>query len=167
MKDYIYSGYKIRKITTEDNADIARIIRDNLKKNKLDIAGTAYFDSCIDDLCSFYEGRDDCGYYVLTDNHENVVGGIGFEKISRIPNGAELQKMYLDDSAKGKGLSYFLINFIEEKMREAYVKTSYLETHSNLETAIYVYEKLGYTRIERPADVGHSTMDHFYIKELY
>ncbi len=166
MEDYIYGGYKIRKITRKDNIDIARIIRDNLKENKLDIPGTAYFDSCIDDLCSFYESRDDCGYYVLTDKSGQVAGGIGFEKISRIENGAELQKMYLDESAKGKGLSYFLINFIEEKMREVGVKISYLETHSNLKTAIYVYEKLGYTRVERPADVGHNTMDHFYIKEL-
>ena len=167
MENYIYNEYKIRRITPEDNADIAKIIRDNLKKHNLDIPGTAYFDSCIDNLCSFYEGRDGCGYYVLTDKNGQVVGGIGFDKISRILDGAELQKMYLDDMVKGKGLSYFLINFIEEKMREANVKRSYLETHSNLQTAIHVYEKLGYTRIERPADVGHNTMDHFYIKELY
>jgi len=84
----------------------------------------------------------------------------------RIPDGAELQKMYLDDVAKGKGLSYFLIGFIEERMREAGIRTAYLETHSNLQVAIHVYGKCGYTRVERPAEVGHSTMDHFYVKAL-
>ena len=166
MKDCTYNGYTIRKIIPQDNADVAAIIRYNLKKHNLDIPGTAYFDPYIEDLYSFYAGRDCCGYYVLIDENGRVVGGIGFDKIDTIPNGAELQKMYLDDSAKGKALSYILIQFIEERMREAGIKTSYLETHSNLQVAIHVYEKLKYIRIERPAEVEHSTMDHFYIKEL-
>jgi len=160
------NGYKIRKMIPQDNADMAAIVRYNLKKHSLDIPGTAYFDSCLDDLYSFYEGRACCGYYVLTDENGRLVGGIGFDKTNTIPQGAELQKMYLADSAKGKGMSYFLIGFIEDRMREAGIKTAYLETHSNLQTAIHVYEKCGYKRIERPAEVEHSTMDHFYVKEL-
>ena len=42
----------------------------------------------------------------------------------------------------------------------------YLETHSNLQAAIRLYEKLGFQRIDRPAGVVHSTMDHFYLKAL-
>lgn len=45
---------------------------------------------------------------------------------------AELQKLYLSDGAKGSGLGYELIDFVEEKMREAGYKVSYLETHDNL-----------------------------------
>lgn len=166
MTDGTYKGYTIRRIIPEDNVHLAAIIRHNLKNHGLDIPGTAYFDPCLDDLCSFYEGRDTCGYYVLTNESGRVVGGIGFEKTGHIPNTAELQKMYLHDSAKGKGLSYFLIRFIEGQMRKAGMKFSYLETHSNLQRAIHVYEKLGYVPIERPVEVGHSTMDHFYIKKL-
>lgn len=166
MQDYIYNGYKIRKIISQDNAAIAEIVRHNLKEHNLDIPGTAYYDSCLDDLSSFYEGREGCGYYVLTDENDRVVGGIGFDTINGVRKVAELQKMYLADSVKGNGLSYVLIHFIEDRMREFDIKTSYLETHSNLQTAIHVYENCGYVRIERPAEVGHSTMDHFYIKEL-
>lgn len=166
MENSTHSGYQIRKMTPQDNENMAAIVRYNLKKHNLDIPGTAYFDSCLDDLCSFYEGRDCCGYYVLADESGSVVGGIGFDKTSTIPNGAELQKMYLADSAKGKGLSYFLIGFIEDCMRRAGITTSYLETHSNLKIAIHVYEKCGYEQIARPAEVEHSTMDRFYIKEL-
>lgn len=164
MQDYICNKYNIRRMITKDNADIAAIVRHNLKEHNLDIPGTAYYDTCLDDLSSFYEGREGCGYYVLTDENDRVVGGIGFDTINF--QVAELQKMYLEDSVKGKGFGYVLISFIEERMREAGIKTSYLETHSNLQTAIHVYEKCGYLRIERPAEVGHSTMDHFYIKEL-
>jgi putative acetyltransferase len=166
MENISHNGYTIRKMLPEDNGTVAGIIRYNLKKNGLDIPGTVYFDPCVDDLYSFYTGQDGRGYYVLTDETGNVVGGIGFDKMVRIPDCAELQKMYLDDSAKGNGLSYFLIGFIENRMRDAGFRVSYLETHSNLQVAIHVYEKMGYRLIERPADVEHGAMDHFYIKEL-
>ena len=166
METTAVCGYKIRKITPADNADIAALVRYNLKNHGLDIPGTAYFDPCLADLCAFYEGRDGCGYYVVTDAAGNVVGGIGFDRTTCVPDGAELQKMYLADSAKGKGLSYVLIGFIEDRMRQAGIKTAYLETHSNLKTAIHVYEKCGYQRIPRPAQVEHSTMDHFFAKDL-
>ena len=158
--------FNIRKITPEDNADIAEIIRSNLEKHGLNIPGTAYFDSCLDDLYSYYKGKKCGSYFVITDESNNTVGGIGFEKIDIFPACAELQKMYLRDSAKGNRLSYKMIEFIENQMRDSGIKISYLETHSNLSAAIHVYEKAGYRRIERPSNVGHSTMDCFYIKNL-
>ena len=45
----------------------------------------------------------------------------------------------LNDSAKGFGLGYELIEFIEGKMRRAGYKQSYLETHDNLQAAIHIY----------------------------
>ena len=42
----------------------------------------------------------------------------------------------------------------------------YLETHSSLRSAIRLYEKLGYQKIEKPPFVFHSAMDAFYTKEL-
>lgn len=166
MQDYTRNEYSIRKISPEDNAQIAKIIRANLEAHSLNISGTAYFDSCLDDLYSFYKSKDCGGYFVLVDKNNMVVGGIGFDKIDFFPNCAELQKMYIADSAKGNGLSYMLIRFIEERMKDSGIKTAYLETHSNLQAAIHVYEKSGYYKIERPDEVGHGAMDLFYKKEL-
>lgn len=42
----------------------------------------------------------------------------------------------------------------------------YLETHSSLEAAIRLYEKLGFQQIAKPAAVLHSTMNRFYMKKL-
>ena len=156
----------MRKMRRSDNGAVAALIRHNLKAHGLDIPGTAYFDPHIESFYEFYAGRTGCGYYVLTEENDKVVGGIGFDTIDKQTQTAELQKMYLDDSVKGQGLGYFLIGFIEERMKEAGIKVSYLETHSNLQGAIHIYEKMGYQAIERPESVGHSTMDHFYIKTL-
>ena len=156
---------KLREIEEKDNAAVAALIRDNLKKHKLDIPGTVYFDEGLDRLSDYY-GRDAQRYYVLEDDNGQVTGGIGFARFEPMEDTAELQKLYLTDPAKGSGLGYELIAFVEDRMREAGFKFSYLETHDNLKAAIHIYEKTGYKEIERPKEVGHSTMNRFFKKEL-
>ena len=38
--------------------------------------------------------------------------------------------------------------------------------HDNLKAAIHIYEKSGYTEIERPPEVNHGAMNRFFRKEL-
>ena len=158
--------YKIRKMNPEDNSAVVAIIRHNLEMHHLDIPGTVYFDSGLDNLYENYSNSPKQGYYVITDSDDNVVGGIGFAEFPPFQNCAELQKLYLTDSAKGFGLGYKLISFIEDRMLEAGYKASYLETHSNLQAAIHIYEKSGYLKIDRPKEVAHGAMDNFYYKRL-
>lgn len=158
--------YKIREMIFEDNSAVAALVRENLKKHGLDIPGTVYFDSALDDLWSFYSGNKKRGYYVLVDDGGKVVGGIGFDEFISFKDCAELQKLYLKDSVKGMGLGYKLINFVESKMRESGYKASYLETHHNLKAAIHIYEKSGYSAIKRPEGVVHGAMTNFYYKSL-
>lgn len=156
---------KYREMTEADNEAVAALVRDNLKQFGLDIPGTVYFDEGLDHLNDYYgdEGR---GYYVIEYDNGKVIGGIGFAGFEPMKDTAELQKLYLADSAKGSGLGYELVRFIEDKMREAGYKQSYLETHDNLQAAIHIYEKCGYTEIDRPKEVVHSTMNRFFIKAL-
>ena len=160
------NGYRIRKMLPKDNAAMALLVRGNLKAHGLDIPGTVYFDPCVDDLCAAYSKHEKQGYYVLVDVDDTVLGGIGFEETAVFPCCAELQKLYLADAVMGQGLGYVLVDFIEERMREAGFTASYLETHRNLQAAIHIYEKSGYEQIERPAAVVHGAMDHFYYKSL-
>ena len=158
--------YSFREITAADNAAVASIVRNNLEKYGLDIPGTAYFDEGLDHLSDCY--TDDAGgYFVILEDTGRVVGGIGYAGFPYMKDTAELQKLYLDDSVKGAGLGYELISYIEDRMRESGYKASYLETHENLQAAIHIYEKCGYMEIARPKEVGHSTMNRFFIKNLY
>ena len=95
-----------------------------------------------------------------------LVGGIGLAEIDLFPDCCELQKLYLDDSVKGRGLGYQLIDLVEQEARRLGYKRIYLETHTNLKVAIHTYERAGYLEIERPESVVHSTMNKFYLKEL-
>ena len=166
MSKEIGVDYRFEKLATKHNTELAKLIRYNLKKHGLDIPGTVYFDSGLDKLSEFYNADTRRGYYVLVNSDDCVVGGVGFAEFPLFENCAELQKLYLSDSEKGFGLGYKLIEFIEQKMLNAGYKASYLETHSNLEAAIHIYEKSGYERIARPKEVAHGAMNIFFCKQL-
>lgn len=157
--------HKFREMTAADNAAVARLIRDNLEQYDLDIPGTVYYDDGLDHLSDYY-GTDERKYYVIEDDDGKVIGGIGFAKFELMEDTAELQKLYLADSSKGSGIGYEMIQFIEDKMRAFGFKHSYLETHDNLQAAIHIYEKSGYTEIVKPDEVVHSAMNRFFKKNL-
>ena len=155
-----------REIRPADDPVMAEIIRSNLRAAGLDIPGTAYFDDNLDHLSDFYL-RDKTGrYYCIAEEDGEVIGGIGLAEIEYFDECAELQKLYLSDAAKGRGLGYELIGKIEDKAVELGYKKIYLETHTNLQAAIHIYEKCGYKEIEKPADIVHATMNVFLIKSL-
>lgn len=155
-----------RLITPEDNLILADIVRSNLKAHSLDIPGTVYFDDNLNHLSDFYLAAPSRVYYMVLNDENQVIGGIGLAELDFMEDTAELQKLYLTDKAKGHGLSYKLVSLIEEEAKKRGYKKMYLETHTNLSTAIHVYEKCGYKEIERPEAVVHSSMNRFYLKEL-
>lgn len=159
MKDLHYAP-----LSPAYDAPLAALVRRLLKAHGLDIPGTVYFDEGLDHLSAYYNapGR---AYFLLLEG-EKLVGGIGLAEFAGLPGHCELQKLYLDESLQGRGLSYEMIRLVEDKARELGYAGIYLETHHNLQTAMHVYEKSGYEEIPRPESVVHSTMDHFFRKDL-
>ena len=162
-----FSPFSIHPITPADDAAIAAIVRANLERFHLNVPGTVYFDPELDHLSGFYTARPDKrGYFILTDEHGTVVGGVGYAEFDGFPDCCELQKLYLTDAAKGHGLGKKLMQLVVEQARKAGYRTLYLETHTNLATAVHIYEKMGFRRIEKPECVNHSTMDQFFVMEV-
>lgn len=157
----------IRLITEKDDVQLADIIRKNLEKFHLDIPGTVYFDSQLDHLSSYYTANPEKrAYFVVEDYTGKVLGGIGIDEFSGFARCAEIQKLYLADEAKGKGLGKALMETAEEYAVQAGYEKLYLETHTNLEAAIHLYEKSEFHKIQKPGEVQHSTMNLFFVKEL-
>ena len=156
-----------RKITAADDAALAKIIRTNLEKLHLNVPGTAYFDPELDHTSQYYaQDTRKRVYFIALGDQEEVIGGVGVAEFPGMPARAEIQKLYLDDSAKGKGYSKVLMKAAENWAKQAGYRQLYLETHSHLTVAIKLYEKLGFQQIEKPRTALHSTMDHFYLKKL-
>lgn len=93
----------IREITAQDDLQMAQIIRHILENHQLDIPGTAYFDPQLDHLSEFYRDLPDSAYWVLVNENEQVVGGVGIAPLQ--DNIAELQnsisQMQPQDMAMG------------------------------------------------------------------
>lgn len=156
-----------KKLTPAYDTAVAELVRSNLKAHQLDIPGTVYFDDNLYHLSDCYNAKPDRrSYFVIVDETDTVLGGVGFAEFEGIDDCAELQKLYLDDSVKGRGLSYDMMKKVETAARELGYKRMYLETHDNLKAAIHLYEKCGYKEIKRPEAVVHSTMNRFFLKEL-
>lgn len=112
---------------------------------------TAYFDLELDCLSAFYNTYPDKRtYFIVAYDDGTVIGGVGVAEFTGFDNCAEIQKLYLSDAAKGKGLGTQLMQTAENFARSAGYNFLYLETHTNLETAIGLYEKLGFQQIEPP-----------------
>ena len=157
----------IRQIREDDDKGLADIIRKNLEKFHLNIPGTVYFDPELNHLSRYYTGNPGKrAYFVVEDGQGKVLGGIGIDCFPGFENCAEIQKLYLSEEAKGRGLGKKLLKKAEEYAAGAGYKNLYLETHTNLEIAIHLYEKAGFHEIEKPQVVQHNTMDLFMLKEL-
>lgn len=156
---------QFRLIQPTDNPALAKILRGNLKANGLDIPGTAYFDD-LEHLSDFYQqaGRD---YLVALNDAGEILGGGGFAEYLPDQGIAELQKLYLADTAKGQGVGYRLVRTVEVMAREAGYQQMYLETHHALKPAMHLYEEMHYQLVPEPLKtVVHQTMDRFYVKSL-
>ena len=95
----------IRPIMEKDDTKIVRIIRAYLEAYHLDIQGTAYFDPELEHLSRYYaEKPEKREYLIASDENGEVIGGIGVAEFHGFENCAELQKLYLSDKAKGKGM---------------------------------------------------------------
>ncbi len=158
---------KIRTIKPENDAELAEIVRKNLEYYHLDIPGTVYFDTELNHLSKYYNTSDKREYFVAVNYENQVIGGVGIAEFDGIIDCAELQKLYLTDSAKGKGLGYILIDKVIDYAKSIGYKALYLETHHVLETAIHMYRKKEFVQMDNPPEsVVHSTMDMFFIKKL-
>lgn len=157
----------IRPITSAEDAAMAAIIRSNLEYYHLNIPGTAYFDPELAHLSEYYQQKpEQRAYMVLLNADKMVLGGVGIAEYPGMAQCAELQKLYLSDIVKGRGFGKRLMQVAEQCAKERGYKYLYLETHSSLETAIHLYQKMGFESISKPDGATHSAMDCFYCKEL-
>ena len=174
----------IRPLSAADDAALARIIRTILRACHLDIPGTAYFDPELDHLSSYYVPFPDRrAYFVAVDAQGTVLGGAGLAESVAFADCAELQKLYVTEQVRRRGLGRALMEACEARARALHYRKMYLETHSVLTEALHyrkmylethsvltealqLYTRLGYREIPRPEAVLHTTMDRFFIKDL-
>lgn len=156
----------IRKLTDDDNAKLAIIIRNALAEFKAVKPGTVYFDETTDNLSELFKTKRS-GYFVIDIDGE-VAGGGGFYPTVELPeNVCELVKMYIAKKHRGKGWGNILLQkCIDEAKKQGYHKM-YLESMPELVNAIALYNKNGFNHIPGPlGNSGHSGCDVWMMRDL-
>jgi len=156
----------IREIQAEDNEEIAALIRKILEDMGVPKVGTAYADKALDNMYAEYL-VEKSSYFVATTNGI-ILGCSGIAPLQNSKeNICELQKMYVSEDARGKGVGKQLIEVCIQKAKEYGFKACYLETTPYMEAAQQLYKKSGFQCIqERMGNTGHHSCPVFMIKYL-
>ncbi len=157
----------IRTIQQEDNATLAKIIRNALAEFGANKPGTVYFDPTTDHLFEVFNATPNSIYFIAERNGE-MIGGAGIYPTENLPDATcELVKMYLKPEARGFGLGRTLIEKCLLTARDMGYKQVYLESMPELKKALSVYEKFGFKYLAGPmGNSGHTGCDLWMLKML-
>ena len=158
---------RTRTIRPSDNAALALIIRNSLAEFGANKPGTVFYDATTDALYELFQAPGSI-YFVAEEDNGRLLGGAGIFASPGLPDSVcELVKMYLHKDTRGKGLGRALIEKCLEEARRMGYKKVYLETMPELRKAVSVYEKFGFSYLDRPmGNTGHFGCDVWMIKSL-
>ena len=156
----------IREVKEEDNAALAKAIRQVLIDIGVPKVGTAYADPELDFMYQAYQ-IDRSAYFVIEEDGV-VLGGAGIAPLAgEDPQICELQKMYFLDQARGRGLGQQMIKHCLAYAKAQNFKLCYLETLPYMEAAQKLYLKTGFAYIDGPmGSTGHTSCNVWLTKAL-
>ena len=156
----------IREIKPNDNEHVYRLIKLCFDEFNLETSGSSLED---DDIKDMYQGFqiDRAVYYVLLDNGQ-VLGGAGIKQLKDYKSDTcELQKMYFLPEARGKGFGKIIFDMCIRAAKDFKFKYCYLESSSQLKTALALYEKNGFKYLKSSlGNTGHTICGIYMQKEL-
>jgi putative acetyltransferase len=155
-----------RTIEERDNKDIADLIRSVFREFNIARPGTVYFDPTTDNLFKLFETTG--SEYWIAEENGVIIGGCGIFPTPGLPEGcAELVKLYLSASQRGKGTGWRLMEKTFESAKKFGYRQLYLESLPELKKAISLYEREGFKFISGPlGNSKHFGCDIWMLKDL-
>lgn len=160
------TSFLIREIRPEDNVKIEKIIKAIFPEFDLPTVGTTYEDSETPRMYESYQANNEV-YYVIEEEGE-VLGGAGVKPLKDFDKDVcELQKMYFSPEGRGKGYGKLIFEKCMKSAKALGYKKCYLESASQLKTAIHIYKSNGFEYLEQPlGNTGHYSCGVWMIKDL-
>jgi putative acetyltransferase len=157
----------IRKVEESDNNPLAKLIRDVFEEYDAPRKGTVYSDPTTDDLYALFKEPGSVLWVAILDN--KILGCCAIYATEGLPKGcAELAKFYLKKEARGKGIGKQLMQKCFRSAIEMGYKQLYIESLPKFSQAVSMYEKYGFTKLDKPlGNSGHTSCNIWMIKNLY
>lgn len=156
----------IREVREEDNATLAKAIRQVLINIGVPKVGTAYADPELDFMYQAYQTTRSA-YFVIEEDGV-VLGGAGIAPLAgEDPKICELQKMYFLAQGRGRGLGQQMIDHCLAYAKDQNFELCYLETLPYMKAAQKLYLKTGFSYIDGPmGSTGHTSCNVWLTKAL-
>lgn len=156
----------IRPIEKKDNSGLAELIRGVFREFQIDRPGTVYTDPTTDSLYELFQTPG--SQYWVAEEEGVLLGGCGVFPTGGLPAGyAELVKFYLSPETRGRGIGKALMQKSFEAAKALGYRKLYLESFPELEKAVGMYEKAGFSRLPAPmGNSGHYACSLWMIKHL-
>ena len=156
----------IREVREEDNAALAKAIRQVLIDIGVPKVGTAYADPELDFMYQAYQTTRSA-YFVIEEDGV-VLGGAGIAPLAgEDPKICELQKMYFLAQGRGRGLGQQMIDHCLAYAKDQNFELCYLETLPYMKAAQKLYLKTGFSYIDGPmGSTGHTSCNVWLTKVL-
>jgi len=152
-------GISIRRATNADIPAIRAVL--HTVRDEYGVVVKTITDPDLDDLEQNYFRRG--GYFeVIEDKAHRIVGCAGLYPLT--DRRAELCKMYLEKTARGRGLGKRLLENLLAAARQAGFAEVWLETNSVLTAAITLYRRYGFQPI--PGNDLLASCDEAYLLKL-
>jgi len=143
----------VRPIEQKDNAALAELIREVLREFKIDMPGTVYTDPTTDHLFELFQAEQSA--YWVAEEDGVLLGACGIYPTAGLPAGCvELVKLYTAATARGRGIGRMVMQKSIESAQHYGYNEIYLESFPELTTAIAMYEKTGFKKLD--AALGNS-----------
>ncbi|MBZ4188325.1 GNAT family N-acetyltransferase [Niabella beijingensis] len=156
----------IRPVEEKDNIELATIIRTAFLEFNAPTRGTVFEDPTTDRLSDLF-GAPRSVLWVAEAGGQ-LLGCCGIYPTEGLPEHcAELVKFYLSGAARGKGAGKSLFNKCLESATALGYSQVYLESLPQFNTAVGMYEKLGFRKLDAPmGNSGHCGCNIWMLKDL-
>ena len=156
----------IRKVIKADNELLAKLIRDVFDEYSAPHACTVYSDPATDDLYTLFQKKQSVLW--VAELNKKILGCCGIYATEGLPEEyAELAKFYLLHEERGRGVGKTLMQQCFQSAKEMGYKKLYIESLPQFSTAVSVYEKYGFIRIDKPlGDSGHTSCNIWMLKDM-
>jgi len=158
---------KLRQIRSEDNKQVAKLIRTVMTEFACVGEGYSIEDPEVDNMFEYYD-HPKATFYVVADETGKIYGCAGIDKLSGgDQDTCELKKMYFYDEIRGKGFGKKMLDLCLSTAKKNGYSKCYLETVARMKAANNMYAKNGFKLLDKnEGDTGHSSCDSYYIKDL-
>lgn len=159
-------SYQIQAVSAKQDAMVCQIVKAVGAEYGAVGEGYGPSDPEVEAMSQYYKDSEKSLYLVATVDGE-VVGGCGVARFAKNGDVCELRKLFLLPQSRGLGLGKALTEQCLSYAKNKGYKQCYLDTLSNMQSAVALYERLGFDHLTAPlAGTEHSACDVWMLKTL-